>query len=208
MPINLQIKLLRALSSKKITRIGGKDEIDIDIRIISATKKDLFYEIKNECFREDFYYRINTILLEIPPLRERNKDICILTKYFVKYYEKIYNVKIRKITKDYIKALEKYYFNGNVRELRHIIERSVILAKNYILDINVLPQQIFDNKSKNNILEYNNPNKQSVLDLHEKELIKKVLEKENYNISSSSRILGISRPTLYNKIKEYDISVK
>jgi transcriptional regulator with PAS, ATPase and Fis domain len=206
MPLNVQIKLLRALSSNRITRIGGIKEIPVDIRIIAATKKDLLQEIELGQFREDLYFRINIISLSIPPLRDRKDDIPLLAKSFINYNVKHSSISEVKTVPEFYEALKYYYWRGNVRELRNVIEKVVLLNDKETLSIDSLPREIisaYKYKSlKNKISAHVVETKQNkdLLKTGEEIIIEYVLNQENWNLTNTAKRLGISRPTLYRKI--------
>lgn len=207
MPLNVQIKLLRTLSTSKITRIGGLDDIPIDIRLISATKKDLLKESENGSFREDLYFRINIITLNLPPLRERKDDIPQLTKYFVDMFSKPFGLPEIKIDEKFLEALSYYYWRGNVRELQNVIERSILLLNNEsVLTINNLPTKIVNAykykslKTEVNCMLNKTNNNHNLLKVGEEIIIERVIKEENGNLTKAAKRLGISRPTLYKKI--------
>lgn len=194
----LQAKLLNALQSRQIVRVGGNKSIPINIRLISATNKNLSESVQKGDFREDLLYRINTIHLEMPALRERKEDIPLLVDFFLKKYNKKYNKTNLSISPEAIEKLKNYNWPGNIRELQHTIEKAVILSE----ENTIQATDFYLSKSVNSENTLNN------LTLEEAEvvLIKKSLEKNQYNLSAVALELGITRPTLYNKIKKYNIS--
>jgi sigma-54 dependent transcriptional regulator, acetoin dehydrogenase operon transcriptional activator AcoR len=208
MPLITQIKLLRALSSGKISRVGSIKEIPIDIRLISATKKDLLEEAKIGHFREDLYYRIKIITLQLPPLRERLDDIPVLAKHFANLFLKQFNIPKIEISREFIHALSCSNWQGNLRELKNVIERSIALLGNQReLTIDSLPDTIIDaykyKDLKSSILSTVNKintSKKGLLEVGEEIIIDMILEESKTNISKAADILGISRPTLYKKI--------
>lgn len=208
MPLDVQIKLLRALSTNKISKIGGLKEIPIDVRIISASKKDLLQGSEEGNFREDLFYRINVITLKIPPLRERKDDINVLTKHFVQEFEKLFGLQEIKITDEFFDALTCYDWRGNVRELKNVIERAIVLLdKKTELTIEFLPERIIDTylmtqiKNKIKISDFKNPDSDNnLLERIEKMVIEYIIQQENGNITKAASRLGISRPTLYRRI--------
>lgn len=208
MPLNVQIKLLRALSSKRITRIGGIKEIPIDIRIISATKKDLLQEAELGQFREDLYFRINIINLSIPPLRDRKDDIPLLAKSFINYIVEHSNLSPVRIDPEFYEALKYYYWRGNVRELRNVIEKVVLLNDKGTITVNSLPREVLSSykykslKSKLATHAIETKGNKDLLKTGEEIIIEFVLKEENWNLTSTAKRLGISRPTLYRKIEE------
>lgn len=207
MPMSLQVKILRALSSSSITRIGGFKAIPIDIRLISASKKDLEEEIERGCFREDLYYRINVIQLKIPPLRDRRQDIKPLIDYYIKTVSYKNSIEIKNIKDEFYKYLQAYHWPGNVRELINIIERSLVLSGEGIIDESVLPSSIKEcytiaelKKDFDEVFSKPLPKEKSLLKIAEEVIIERVLKEEGYNLTSTAARLGISRPTLYKKI--------
>lgn len=208
MPLNVQVKLLRALSENKINRIGGIDEIPIDVRIISATKNDLLVEAEKGNFREDLYFRINVISIYLPPLRERKDDIPLLAQKFIDYFLKQSNISDMQADEEFLEALTYYYWRGNVRELKNVIEKAVLLNDDNKLTVKNLPSKIINSYSYKSLKEkvenkINYKEKQiNVLKTSEEMTIEFVLKEENYNLTKSAKRLGISRTTLYKKIKE------
>ncbi|HBC91944.1 MAG TPA: sigma-54-dependent Fis family transcriptional regulator [Pelotomaculum sp.] len=207
MPVNIQIKLLRALSINRICRIGGIKEIPVDIRLISATKKDLLQEADEGNFREDLYYRIGIVTLKLPALRERVDDIPILAKYFVNMFCKECNVKIAEIDKEFFEALSCYSWRGNIRELRNVIERAIVLlCDRKKISLSDLPEKIvkaynYKNlKTKVSLIKETKKPSSSLMKMSEEIVIEILLREENGNLSRVAERLGISRTTLYNRI--------
>jgi DNA-binding NtrC family response regulator len=196
-PIGLQAKLLAAIQNRTVTRIGSNKPIPIDIRLISATNKNLKQMIEDGLFREDLLYRINTITIEIPPLRERGTDILQLTEFYLNKYGAKYGKPNLTIGKKAEKRLMDYPWPGNVRELQHCIERAVILA-----DIEEIDENTLALSSQANPPESKSPR---TFEEMEKQMIIACLEKENGNMSAVAKTLGITRPTLYKKLRRYDI---
>ncbi len=212
MPLNVQIKLLRALSSASIMRIGGFEPIPIDVRIIAASKKELEEEIQNGNFREDFYYRINVIQIHIPALRERIEDIKLIIQHYIKTFSEKNNILVKRIEDEFIHCLEAYHWPGNVRELLNIIERSLVLSENGVMDASLIPFSIKERytltelkKEFNQALDNPLPKGVSLLEISDRVIIERVLKEENRNMSRTARRLGISRPTLYKKIKKFKL---
>jgi len=199
MPLEAQPKLLRVLESNHLIRVGGSKIIPIDVRIISSTNQDLFLLVKEGKFREDLYYRLNTVTVDIPPLRERKDDIPILVRYFCN--------RTKSKTEVDKKALEvfcNYNWPGNIRELENVIERAILVCKNNKINIDAISENIKHVKASNpNFM--NNNKAVSLMDF-EKEALLKALEDAKGNISKASKTLGIDRSTLYRKIKKYKIS--
>ena len=191
---HLQSKLLSAIENRQISRIGSNQLINTDIRLICATNKDIEGMVRNGLFREDLLYRINTIHIELPPLRERGDDIIVLADFFIKKYTYKYNKPILKMNQQTHDRLLKYSWPGNIRELQHTIEKAVILSESSIL--------------KPEDLNLKNPgsaiNKDSLTTIEEMEhqMIQQALEKNSGNFTAAAEQLGITRQTLYNRIKK------
>jgi len=204
MPLESQPKLLRAIESNQLMRIGGNKIITTDVRIISSTNQDLLLAVKKGNFREDLFYRINTVTVDIPPLRERKDDIPILVKYICDKIGRRINKNNIEIDKKVLEVLCEYNWPGNIRELENVIESALILSKNNKITIEVIPENIKLFKSNDlDIKEDREVN--SLIDI-EKEAIFKVLKEVKGNIAKASRVLGIDRSTLYRKIEKYKIS--
>jgi len=212
MSLSAQVKILRALSASTIMRIGGNEPIPIDIRVIAASKKDLEEEIKNGSFREDLYYRINVIQVNIPPLRDRKEDIQPILEYYIKAFSNKNRINIRHIEDEFVKYLEAYHWPGNIRELINIIERSLVLSENGIIDDSALPSGIKESYIKSKLdqgFDYTLEGQQegkTLLQAADDFIIERVYKEEQYNLSRTAKRLGISRPTLYKRIKNLDKS--
>jgi two-component system response regulator AtoC len=200
MSANIQVHLLRVLEEKEFTRVGGNEPIKVDVRVISATNKDLRKAIEKQEFREDLYYRLNVVNVELPPLRERKEDVPLLAQHFLNKFASENRKEISGFSPEALEFLLDYDWPGNVRELENAIERAVILAKNSLITVDDLPQE-------NLSLGYSIGSKKSIKEV-EKEHILNVLRKTGDNYSEAARILGISRMTLYNKAKEYGFDSK
>ncbi len=204
-PMNLQVKLLRVLQEHKIERLGSNESIDIDVRVIAATHQNLHQKIKEGTFREDLFYRLNVISINIPPLRERKEDILPLIEHFIKKYAEENNKSGIEISKEAIDYLMKYNYPGNVRELENIIERAVVLSRQNIITVNDLPSNVKGFKTETDpILEENKTLNEQVEAL-EKKLIYDALMKANGNQSLAGRMLGITERNLRYKMQKYGI---
>ncbi|MDD4923475.1 MAG: sigma-54 dependent transcriptional regulator [Dehalococcoidales bacterium] len=199
MSINIQVYLLRVLEEQEFTRVGGNDLVKVDVRIISATNKDLKESIAKGKFREDLYYRLNVVNIELPALRQRTEDIPLLAGYFLKKFAAENKKEVSGFAPKVMDFLLKYEWPGNVRELENAIERAVVLARNNVINTDDLPQQTL--RSTDLIT-----SKESIKDVEKKHIIN-VLKESGCNYSKAAAILGISRVTLYNKIKVYEIDV-
>jgi DNA-binding NtrC family response regulator len=196
--VSLQAKLLSALETRKITPLGSNKIIPLDIRLISATNKNLQEMIKRELFREDLLYRINTVQIELPSLRERPEDIISLAEFFLKDFATKYDKKSVKLNSSAVESLMNYYWPGNIRELKHTIEKAVILCDSEAIK----PEDLALNISR-----YNNSDITFNISFEEaeKKIILTALTKHRWNISEASKELNIGRQTLYRKIKKYDL---
>ncbi len=203
MPLEMQAKLLRVIQEREFERVGGTTTIDLDLRIIAATNEDLEKKVKKGDFREDLYYRINVIQLNIPPLRERSGDIEILAKSLIKKLSNELDMEEKSISDKAIAKLKSYNWPGNVRELHNFLERALNLAKGEIIMAHDLPD-IISNKDSNDEAKYTL--KKAVVDA-EKEAIKKAIKKAEGNKTKAAKILGIHRTSLYHKLKEYEIDL-
>jgi DNA-binding NtrC family response regulator len=193
----LQAKLLSALQSRQIVRIGDNRPVPVDIRLISATNRDVQESVRKGTFREDLLYRINTIQVEIPPLRERKEDIPLLAGFFLQKYAKKYAKEPLSLTSEAVRHLQAYRWPGNVRELQHTMEKAVILSESETLQ----SSDFYLNKPLPAAAELDD----MTLDEAEKTLIRNALNRHRRNLSATATALGISRPTLYHKMQKYDL---
>lgn len=208
LPLDLQSKLLRVLQEKEFTRVGGTENIKIDVRIIAATNTNLEKAIEDGKFREDLFYRLNVLPIHLPPLRQRRDDISLLIDHFLKKYNSMKNKNI-KLSNEAIELLQNAEWRGNIRELENVIERLVLVADkdnieakelvkyNIINTKQGLPTQSKELPMKNLIKNISNE--------YEKELIQKTLQKYNGNVTKASKELGIARETLHRKIKALNL---
>lgn len=204
MPLSLQAKLLRVLQEKEIERVGGLETIKLNIRIICCTNSDLEYLVKEKKFREDLYYRINVVELDIPPLREHIKDIPILCKYFINKFNEEEYFEIKEISPQVLEIFKKYDWPGNVRELKHVIERAAFLCKGDSIELKDC-QFFLDkiNTSKNSVK--NKSSLKNIKNDSEKNAIIEALKKSKNNKTKAAALLNINRSLLYFKMKKYDI---
>ncbi|MEE4260860.1 MAG: sigma-54 dependent transcriptional regulator [Bacteroidales bacterium] len=190
----MQIELLRVLESKTFMRVGGNKEIKSDFRVVCATNRDLKKLVENGGFREDLFYRLNVVNINVPPLRQRTDDIPLLADHFLKKYCTSMSRDLISIDPAALKRLQEYDFPGNVRELENMIERAIVIGNGKQITLKDLPLE------KNSI-----GNSYKSLDELEKKYILEVLNKHDWNISRSARALKVDRVTLYNKIKKYNL---
>lgn len=199
----LQAKLLTALQSRKIVRVGSTKEIPIDIRLISATNMSISDMISKNEFRQDLLYRINTIEIDLPPLRERKDDIILLANYYLKIYSEKYNRDSEGFQNDAYLQLTTYKWPGNIRELQHTVERAVIMSNTPLLTANDI--QLKRQKSNTEFSNDADSLAVSTLDDIEKHHIKKAMTSHDGNISLVAKQLGITRTSLYRRLKKYDL---
>jgi DNA-binding NtrC family response regulator len=200
MALDLQVKLLRVIETGEFIKVGDVKPTKVNVRIIAATNRDLKEEIANGNFRQDLFYRLSVFQIQLPSLRERIIDIELLANHFISYFTAKKNKKINSVSLDFFESLKHHSWNGNIRELKNIIERSVILSNNEEITVNELPFEI---------LNHHNSTKQlSAFDLAsaEKLHILKVLNYTNGNKAETSRLLNIALTTLYRKLEEFKIS--
>ena len=190
----MQAKLLTAIEKKQITRLGSLEPINIDVRLICATNANIAQLISEGAFRQDLLYRINTIELHVPPLRERGEDILLLADYFLTLYNRKYRKDIQGITREAKNKLLKYLWPGNVRELQHMLERAVILSENRLLRANDFLFSGINSKEK--------PQEDLNLENMEKKTIKRAIELSEGNLNRAADLLGITRFSLYRKIEK------
>ena len=197
---NLQSKLLSVLQNRKVVRLGSSKEIPIDVRLICATNMPLYQMVNENKFRQDLLYRINTVELSLPPLRERLEDIEPLTEYYLEVYCKKYKIPKKRINAGTVKRLKMHNWPGNIRELQHAMERAVILSETTVLE----PQDFFieDNTEKKN--EDFSPDNMNLEEV-EKILVRKVIDKHGGNISRAAKELGLTRASLYRRIEKHGI---
>jgi DNA-binding NtrC family response regulator len=210
MPKPIQVKLLRAVELGSFRRVGGKDEIDVDVSLISATNKILMDQVKSGSFREDLYYRLNVIELYVPPLRHRKEDIPLLVRYYKNFFIDRYNMEDLEFTDDSISMFMEYDWPGNVRELKNVVERCLVLSGGGKVDLKVIPTRIH---KKENIYPVNNTSPSgntlnisigSSIEEIERQVIDKTLMSVDNNKTEAAKILGFSRKTLHNKLDKYE----
>lgn len=224
MSVDLQTKLLRVLEEKKLYRLGGENPLEIDVRIIASTNRDLAEEVKKGYFREDLYYRLNAITLDLPPLRERKEDIPVLIKHFITKYSGELEVEHKSFSDKVYKQLEKYRWPGNVRELENTVKRIMVLTPDKIVEeshLREIAPYIFDNnvskdsfeklikdeldKMLADLRDSDNDIYSKVIGRVERQLFTIVLQHTNGNKKKAASILGINRNTLSKKLSELSI---
>jgi PAS domain S-box-containing protein len=197
-PLKLQAKLLEVLESQCIRRLGDNKSINVDVRVIAATNKDLNEEIKKHQFREDLFYRLNVLPIKLPPLRERKEDIPLLVKHFLVKYCSLLNKEITEISPEAMEILYRYSYPGNVRELENIIQRSIVFANSSILEPQHFPHEIRNMESTDSLKSLANM---------EKHTIEAAIRDNKGDLVATAKQLGIGRATLYRKIKRYGIYI-
>lgn len=209
LPQDLQVKLLRVLQEREITRLGSNTSVKVDIRLITATNAVLPQLVKEKKFREDFYFRLNVIEVQLPPLRERREDIPLLVDFFIKKFNKREGKEIAAISRDALDLLVRHQYPGNIRELENMIERAVILARGNVLTPQDLPITL--NPREDDTLTLAEPESDSglslpeILAITEKRIIVNTLKKYNFNQTKTAKALGISESGLRYKLQSLDI---
>ena len=209
-PLQTQVKLLRVLQEKTFKRVGSTEDITVNVRIMAATNKDLMQEVSQGRFREDLYYRLNVIHIQLPPLRERKEDIPILAQHFLEKYNKQLDKDIKKISKEAMEALASYDYHGNVRELENIIERTVSLERGASILPESLPPIIFHPGAElarrgggEHMITMDGVNLEEIVGNLEKELIEKALKKAGGIKKKAAKLLGISFRSMRYRLEKY-----
>jgi len=198
-----QIKLLRVLQSQKFERVGGEKTLTVNTRILAATNKDLQQAVKTGDFREDLFYRLNVIPIQVPPLRDRRNDIPLLARNFLKKFAEEQNKTVQHFSSEAMRLLLNYDWPGNVRELENSIEHATVIAKGKNVEVSEVPAGI--QQARPRISKISNGSKHSIME-NEKNLLREVLGECNWNKKETAAKLGISRSTLYEKLKKYNIA--
>ena len=198
LPLPMQAKLLRVLQEKVIERIGGEKPIPVDVRIISATNTYLNDSVKNKKFREDLYYRLNVVPVELPPLRERAEDIPLLVNHFISKFNLAFGKKVKGFTKETLELISNYSWPGNVRELENLMERLIVLSKEKYIGLEKLPAEISGTKIQPY---YHDLSLRRAVRAFEVDFIKKAVEKADGSKSKAAKVLGIHRNTLQKFLK-------
>jgi len=196
----LQTKLLTAIERREVIRVGSNKTIPVDVRLICATNNDIHKMVAEEQFRQDLLYRLNTVEIHLPPLRERITDIPLLSEHFLKSYSKKYRKPIKKINPDAVNYLKEYSWPGNVRELQHAIERAVILTESNILQKDDFMLMKRPGPAQKGI-EFDTYN----LDSIEKLVIEKSLKRHNGNVTKAASDLGLTRNALYRRMEKHGL---
>ncbi len=201
-PLHLQAKLLRAIQSRTVTRLGDTKERPVDIRLICATNMNLEKLVAEGRFRQDLYYRINTIHLNLPPLRDRSEDIEGFAEIFISRFNEKYHRNVEGLSPEALQAMKEYSWKGNIRELQNVLEKAVILSEGSRIEtLDMAPQQTLDMVPPQTLEAAND----ETLEMAEKMAIRQAMERYNGNLSLVAKALGVSRPTLYRKLEKYGL---
>lgn len=207
LPLEQQVKLLQVLQEKKMTRVGGVQEMEVDVRFLAACNKDLAQEVKKKRFREDLYYRLNVLPISLPPLRERKEDIPLLIKHFLKRFNESYRTQ-KEFTSEAMRAMVQYDWPGNVRELEHMVERLAVMSKKMLIGMSDLPDFIREKAEVDHFEDFLPEQKVSDLSTAvanlEKRMIKQAME-QTKNASEAAKLLGVDQSTISRKIKKYKL---
>lgn len=202
MPFNLQAKLLRFLQEKQIERLGGRQEISVDVRVVCATNQNLEEMVKEKTFREDLFYRVSEITLNIPPLRDRDEDVLILAQYFLQRYAQEYKSNVKSFSDDGFSAIKSHRWPGNIRELQNKVKSSVIMCTG--TQVTAIDLGFFDHENSEFELSLN---LRTVREQAESIAIKKAYSLSESNMSKTAELLGVTRPTLYSLIEKYNLNL-
>lgn len=210
MDLGLQVKLLRVLEDRKIRRLGGNRNIDINVRIVAATNADLKSAIENKEFREDLFYRLNVFPIHIPPLRQRREDISVLLDYFLQRFSREFKKHIRSFHRETLDLLTRYHWPGNVRELKNVVERICIMHNSEVIQPGHLPREIWGESPQSEVpFRYEIPPEgiilEEVVDRVEQELVERAYTTCGGNIAKTARMLNVPRGTLRYKLEKYQV---
>jgi two-component system nitrogen regulation response regulator NtrX len=211
MSLKTQAKILRILQERKFERVGGNRTIEVDVRVIAATNKNLEQEIREGHFREDLYFRLNVLPFHVPPLRERKDDIPRLANHFLNYFCSQESREIKCLSPSALQALVRYNWPGNIRELKNLIERMVIMTPELLIDYEDLPESIKNSREEQDApITLGNISVSSyreAKELFEKQFLKQKLEENSWNISRTAEEIGLERSNLHRKIKSYELDI-
>ena len=208
---SLQAKLLRVLQERQFRRIGGKQTIDVDVRVISATNRNPEEAVKDRWLRNDLYYRLNVVPLRIPPLCERKEDIRCLIRHFIKKYSPFSRTDVQGVSEEVVQCLMDYPWPGNVRELENVMQRMISMADHETIQLSDVPLEYIEHKESAPVdligdLPYKEARDQC-LSAFKKDYFQRLIETHNGNVSQISRVSGLSRAMIYRIFKDFDISV-
>jgi DNA-binding NtrC family response regulator len=205
LPALMQSKILRVLQDKEIRRIGSRDNIKIDVRVVSATNRDLEQEIIRKNFREDLYYRLKVITIELPPLRERKGDIPELVNFFIRKYNQEFGKRIKGIEENAAKALVEYHWPGNIRQLESVIERALLVSETHIISVKDIRSELRSSHGSN-ILDFDFPEEGIHFEELEKELLKKAMTKSHGVATKAAKLLGMSYKTFVYRWEKFNLT--
>jgi len=210
LPYEIQVMLLRVIQERKFRRIGSVKDIDVDVRIIVATNEDLKKAVEEGRFREDLYHRLNEFNIYIPPLRERKEDLLEFIDHFMKLANEELEKNVKGVTDEVKRILLNHPWHGNLRELKNVMKRAVLLTQSDYIGVSSLPKEFLSEPRQDENILLNEPAQdlKSVSEQAEREIIIRALEQTNHNKSKTASLLNIDRKTLYNKIKSYNIKLK
>lgn len=203
LPLNLQVKLLRFLQEKSIQRVGGREDIPVNARIIAATNRDIARETETGTFREDLYYRISVIHIALPPLRERGDDLLLLANYFLRKCSSEFRKRVRRFSPESIRLLQSYAWPGNVRELENKVQRAVLMSDTAVLEPDSL--DLSQKSVRDRFITSARLTLRDAREMVEREMVVAAIKKQRNNMAKAAETLGISRPTLYDLVKKYGI---
>ncbi|MFQ5840160.1 MAG: sigma-54-dependent transcriptional regulator [Candidatus Methylomirabilales bacterium] len=212
LPLNLQVKLLRVLQERQVRRVGGNRLVDVDVRVISASNRDLKALMADGHFREDLFYRLHVIGIELPPLRERSGDIPLLAQHFLKHYVKREQRRMKGITDEAMGLLERYHWPGNVRELQNVIERAVVLIEGEYVTARELPEHLREKAEGGEDISVSELSlkaaKQRAVQSFERAYLTRVLGIHGGNISKAARAAGVDRKTIHRLLRKHKLSAR
>lgn len=204
---DMQVRFLRVLQERTIVRVGGRQRIPVDVRVISASNRNLDTLVKQGAFRDDLFYRLNILVIDLPPLRERIDDLEDLCNHFIRKYNRKHKTRVRPVNRSILNLFRQYHWPGNVRELENIIQRMMILCDGTRLDTEHVPREIFTPEPTGTEDRFDLPLKDAVCSF-EKDYISCLLKKNDYNVRRAAEAAGVHRNTLTNKINEYGIALR
>jgi transcriptional regulator with PAS, ATPase and Fis domain len=209
MGMDTQAKILRVLQDRRFMHLGGVQEIQVDVRIIAATNVDLRQSVREGKFREDLFYRLNVIAIELPPLRSRREDIPPLAAHFLKRYSEENGLPVRTLSPEAIRALVDYEWPGNVRELENVIERGVVLSSGATIGVDLLPGHLTGSSYSSSLLEHSpDASLFDIMEDIERRIIMDKLERSNWNQTEAAEAFRIPLSTLNQKIKRLNIEIR
>jgi DNA-binding NtrC family response regulator len=204
LPLLTQSKILRVLQDKEIRRVGSRENIKVNVRIIAATNKDLEKEIGNKTFREDLYYRLKVITIHLPPLRERKEDIPELVSFFIRKYNQEFGKRVRDIEENAVKALRDYHWPGNIRQLESVVERAVLMCGTSSIGLKDIKSELRYFQGKG-ILDFDLPDEGINIENLEKDLLKKAMQKSNGVAAKAAKLLGMSYKTFWYRWEKLNL---